>query len=528
MKSYFCISLVFLTIIIFQDYSSAIEPEEIVLTWQDDTKTTMTVTWRTEEPDARTYGMNKIEKIAREADTEIEFTEIRNNLLENGWQDAGYESPEYAFAHLAAGVMNYAQSDADFAYRILKNNWSTYSEEVGLEEELLPDRVEWNEIQDSGAENKLHYTVQSDAEVDIDEYNTLKPETYTFAETAAWLHRVQLNDLEPGTTYEVILERDGQQADSFIFRTAPTEKREITFIAGADTQSETRERKEMTELAATFDPEFVMIAGDLVMNGMAENEWDQWFKEWHELMITDEGRRVPVVPALGNHDVRGWIMGDFETDAAFYANRFNLPDPQRFYALEYGPGLALITLDSGHTSAFNEELDWFKDTGYYEGENHRVRDSHTGEQRDWLEQTLAEFQNSPWIMGHYHINAFATSPHYWEKPRYGRPLMHDHWIPLFEEYGVDLIHEGHGHRMKRTHPIRDMEINEDGVVYIGEGGWGTHMGEPEDMWFVDDKGSDHHFWKLTLEEGWETLKGVPIKWIDGEAVKGQEFTIEQR
>lgn len=73
------------------------------------------------------------------------------------------------------------------------------------------------------------------------------------------------------------------------------------------------------------------------------------------------------------------------------------------------------------------------------------------------------------------------------------------------------------------------EIKEygDGVIYIGEGGWGTHMGVPDQLWFAADKGSDHHFWFLNMDEGWNTLTGWPVKWINGAAVQGETFIIEQ-
>jgi acid phosphatase type 7 len=528
--------LFLLTVYTKAEPNSSSEPRQIVLTWQGDTQTTMTITWRTDEANARTYGIKLIEDAAKSASPEKSFVYVRTKLLSQGWEEAGYDSPEEAFIALAIGVKNYTGRDANFAYQFLLNNWTQYTENVGLEQELLPDRERWNETYDGVSENRLIYSSGSDLFEQADQYSgqeliskfsSATPESYTFPETSAWLHRVKLTGLDPGQTYSVLIKNESGTADPFTFRTAPTERDSLTFIAGADTQSQTRERKEMTALAASLDPEFVLISGDIVMRGMAENEWDAWFDEWHDLMITEEGRRVPVLPALGNHDVRGWIMGDFETDAAFYANRFNLPAPEKYYVIEYGDGLVLISLDTGHTSAFNEELDWFVDTGYYEGGPHRVRDSHDGQQANWLENTLQYHEDRPWIMAHYHVNAFATSPHYWEKPRYGRPLMHEHWIPLFEQYGLDLVHEGHGHRLKRTKPIKNLEIDDEGVVYIGEGGWGTHMGVPEDMWFVADKGSNHHFWKLSLNDGWSELTGWPVKWIEGNAVRGEKFTIEK-
>jgi acid phosphatase type 7 len=526
--------ITFLTLAAFGDAFSN-EPRQIVLTWQGDTQTTMTITWRTDEPAAETFGMKLINEAANELGEELSFEAVREELLENGWQQAGYESPENAFLALCVGVMNHTGRNAQFAYQFLLNNWTRYTEDVGLEEELLPDRQRWSAPHAGISENTLFYSSHLDAFngsdlLDADQLpehiHAVTPETYTFPETSAWLHRVELTGLEPGSTYSVQLQREDEASEPFTFRTAPADREAFTFIAGGDTQSETQERKEMTAHAATLDPEFVLMSGDIVMRGMDENAWDNWFDEWHDLMVTDEGRRVPIMPALGNHDVRGWIMGDFETDAAFFYNRFNLPDPQNYYVIEYGDGFVVITLDSGHTSAFNEELDWFVDTGYYEG-TQRVHDSHDGQQRNWLEATLQQYEDRPWLMAHYHINAFATSEHYWEKPRYGRLLMHEHWIPLFEQYGMNLVHEAHGHRLKRTHPVKNWEIDEDGVVYIGEGGWGTHMGVPEDLWFVADKGSDHHFWFLNLDEGWNTLTGWPVKWIDGNAVEGETFQIER-
>jgi len=532
----FTLSLV--SFIIFPLFTKAetTEPRQIVLTWQGDTKTTMTITWRTDDNNARTKGIKLIEDAYELHGDQIEFQNARQNLLNNGWEKSGYDSPEEAFIALAVGVMNYTNRDSRFAYQFLLNNWQNYVNRVGLELELQPERNRWNQLYDGLAENRLYFSDVADAFIqpfDFSDQNlpahiqVAQADSYTFPETTAWLHRVELVGLEPGRTYTVLIKSDNHAAEPFTFRTAPETRDSFSFIAGADTQSQTEQRKQMTTHAATLDPEFVLLSGDIVMRGMSEVEWDSWFDEWNDLMITEEGRRVPIIPALGNHDVRGWIMGDFETDAAFFYNRFNLPEPQNYYAIEYGDGFLIITLDSGHTSPFNEELEWFPNTGYYEGGPHMVHPSHDGQQRNWLEKTLTDHQDRKWKMIHYHINAFATSPHYWEKPRYGRRLMHEHWIPLFEEFGVDLVHEGHGHRLKRTHPVKGGEIHDDGVVYIGEGGWGTHMGKPEQMWFVADKGSDHHFWLLNFDDGWNTLTGWPVKWIDESAVNGQSFVLEK-
>jgi hypothetical protein len=48
-------------------------------------------------------------------------------------------------------------------------------------------------------------------------------------------------------------------------------------------------------MAAADDPAFVVLTGDLVEKGADEKLWDEWFDDWHELMITKDGRRVPIM-----------------------------------------------------------------------------------------------------------------------------------------------------------------------------------------------------------------------------------------
>ena len=43
---------------------------------------------------------------------------------------------------------------------------------------------------------------------------------------------------------------------------------------------------------------------------------------------------------------------------------------------------------------------------------------------------------------------------------------------MFERYNVDAVFEHHDHAFKRTHPLLDGRINENGIVYLGDGSWG--------------------------------------------------------
>ena len=64
-----------------------------------------------------------------------------------------------------------------------------------------------------------------------------------------------------------------------------------------------------------------------------------------------------------------------------------------------------------------------------------------------------------------------------------------HWVPLFERFNVDIALESDGHVLKRTVPIRDGQLDPDGVVYIGEGGLGVEQRTPDmSRWYLQPPG----------------------------------------
>lgn len=68
------------------------------------------------------------------------------------------------------------------------------------------------------------------------------------------------------------------------------------------------------------------------------------------------------------------------------------------------------------------------------------------------------------------------------------------WHPLFEQYDVGLVFENNDHTYRRTHYIRDGNINPWGIKYLGAGNWGTRT---RDIW------NSHTTWHL--EEAYGTV-----------------------
>lgn len=281
--------------------------------------------------------------------------------------------------------------------------------------------VTWRTDQ-KGEKSGVYFT--SDGNALIDNYQYHEAQTTSFKESAAFIHSAELTALNPGQTYWVVVETDGQKGSKFSFKTAPSKSGDVVFVMGADAQHLQTQMKVIREVlrkAAGDNPDFFVYSGDFVNAELSEYEWDLFFDMWDELMITADGRRIPLIPAMGNHEVVAGFGGSKET-APYYYNRFKLPEPQNYYSVQYGPDLTIISLDSSHSSPID------------------------GAQTAWLEKTLGEHQDSPWIIAHSHVGT-------WWGPSTAEVKIRSYWVPLFEKYGVDVVHAGHSHDYARTVPI---------------------------------------------------------------------------
>jgi acid phosphatase type 7 len=317
-------------------------------------------------------------------------------------------------------------------------------------------------------------------------WTTLEAETFTFSETSALLHTVELRDLDPGQKYYVVIEHP-EYPDKFHFQTMPDDRnrRELVFLAGGDSRSRRDVRQEMNELAAREEPDFIIFDGDFINTALDEQQWDEWFDDWHEQLITPDGRRIPVIPAIGNHEVDGSYLQP-RSKAPFYLNRFIVPEPRNWYVLELSPDLVLVTLDSDHLTEVTE-------------------------QTEWLDNTLEANRDKRWKLVQYHVAAWPSVRDFeGDLPR----KIRQHWIPVLERHNVDIVIEAHDHAYKKTVPIRNnSRDDENGIVYLGDGGWGAPIRDtknPEEYWWLEEAVKIDHFWKFTLSRDGSNLQVDPV------------------
>lgn len=297
--------------------------------------------------------------------------------------------------------------------------------------------------------------------------------------------RVYLNGLEPDTAYRF---RVGVDALDYGFRTMPaTLNRPIRFATGGDTRHRQDWMERVNRVALAYEPEFIVWGGDLAYaDGLADRvyRWQEWFDANYNALLNENRDVIPIVVAIGNHEVRGGYYtahADYEqTDefrdsiAPFFYSLFAFPGHPGWGALDFGDYLSFVILDTAHSNPI------------------------PGIQTEWLAGALAERSHFTHLFPVYHVPAFPS-----HRPYDGRfaAEIREHWIPLFEEHGVRIAFENHDHTYKRTHPIRGEAVADDGIIYFGDGAWGVGVrsGDSKDEWYIDQFASERHAIIVTLD-----------------------------
>ena len=309
-------------------------------------------------------------------------------------------------------------------------------------------------------------------------------ETHIFPFSERYVHRVALNRLKPGTSYQI---RFGEYQTVYTFRTMPDQATEPIKIAiGGDTMHARELLEKTNSQVAMQDPDFVIMGGDLAYeNGSARNveRVFDWFEACKNTLITENNRIIPIVAAIGNHEVAvGYYSSrrfsgsdqDRERYAPYFYSLFAFPGQPGYNVLDFGDYLSLFILDSGHTNSIS------------------------GKQARWLESELGKRDKVMHIIPVYHVPAYPSVR------RYNRRLPRNirrHWLPLFENHNVSVAFENHDHAYKRTPPIKNRRVDEAGIVYIGDGAWGVRVRETHpaaSTWYLEKAIAQRHFVLLTI------------------------------
>ncbi len=111
-------------------------------------------------------------------------------------------------------------------------------------------------------------------------------------------------------------------------------------------------RVALVQAIADVNPAFICFTGDIVYNGFDINDWKVWDNEtsiWRD-------KKIPVYPALGNHD----LHGDEKIALGNYFQRFPDLKNSRYYSVRAANTL-ILALDSSLAEADGPQGQWLAD-----------------------------------------------------------------------------------------------------------------------------------------------------------------------
>jgi hypothetical protein len=291
-----------------------------------------------------------------------------------------------------------------------------------------------------------------------------------------------LDDLLPGTTYYYGVGHDGydpaapeHRATITSFRTAPALPERFVFTAFGD-QGVGRDAAAVDRLLLREKPAFHLHAGDIcyadaagrgtASDGYDPTTWDAFLRQSEPV-----ARSVPWMVTTGNHDMEAWYSPD---GYGGQLARFSLPEtgfaPRTTpgaYTFTYG-NVGVVALDANDVS-----YEIPANLGYTEGR-----------QTAWLKRTLGALRAADdvdFVVVFFHHCVYSTSAHASDGG------VRAEWLPLFAEYRVDLVINGHNHVYERTDAVKDGEVGRavpiggstdparDGTVYVTAGGGGRDL-----------------------------------------------------
>jgi hypothetical protein len=261
---------------------------------------------------------------------------------------------------------------------------------------------------------------------DVAEHTLTQIETVQI-DAGHFVHRATLTGPLPETRY-VYRVRSGDAASAtFSFRTAPLHDTPFAVAWWGDSQVGPGVLQQLIPSMLAHGVDWMGVVGDLVSSGASLYDWQTyWFGA---LEFRNIAQTHPALFARGNHDGEHPYCYAYST----------LPGNGSWYAFDYGNS-RFIFLDSEAPTGTSPE------------------------QHAWLQDELArpETQNAMFRVVCFHKLPYANL---WNGGGYtGEPWVRSDWVPLFRQFNVDLVINGHAHNYNRG--------TTNGVTYTVVGGGG--------------------------------------------------------
>ena len=272
--------------------------------------------------------------------------------------------------------------------------------------------------------------------------------------STTYIHEGTVTGLTPNTKYEYrVGYGNDRRSDWYSLETAGASVYDVLIYP--DSQSgDYSQWEEIVKDSAHRNPRTALYIsmGDLVDNGEQAYQWRTWLNSIRPLSAN-----VPLATTLGNHEMYtlDWKM----REPYAYLNYFAVPPNgneifnRRYYSYDFGD-VHYVVLD----------------TQLYESNHEDNHDTHHPDLYDvqiqWLRQDLAA-NIKKWTVVLMHRDPFQYA---FDRPGASRDVGFNEegvlFMPIFDEFNVDLVLSAHLHSYRNRGHVRNFERDASGPLYI--------------------------------------------------------------
>lgn len=371
------------------------------------------------------------------------------------------------------------------AYSSMSKNEAMYVRQIITADSTKSRTIMW---QSASAENGaiVEYRVKGKEQISSAPATN---EQFTDDKITTYLHSVMLSNLTANTKYEYRVGYGDKRSEWHDFATAG--KGQFKAIIFPDSQSnDYRGWANLVQAAGRANPDaaFFVNMGDLVDNGEDHTQWRAWFDSVQGMID-----RIPVAPLLGNHETYdlNWKVRMPEA----YLNLFSLPAngsqerKNQYYSYDY---------DDVHFVVLNTQM----------GEMEQFQPGLLETQIEWFKNDISK-TNKKWkvVLMHKDVLTYAFKNR--TDRQAGISDIGQAFMPLFDQYDVDVVLTAHLHTYRNRGHIQNFERSARGPLYIltGVAGnvrypelWADH---PLDVTVAPQPETDNY---MTLEVSGNTLR----------------------
>lgn len=236
------------------------------------------------------------------------------------------------------------------------------------------------------------------------------------------IHAVTISGLQPNTKYYYqAISGSFTSSVEYFYTAKPDNVRKLDFLSYGDCGFNNSVQNTVGALMATQSVDLALVVGDVDQN--VGNDYDvRYFQRYKDML-----KHTCHFTAIGNHDV---MTNNTNYTDAFHLLHNNPANSEKYYSFTWG-NAKFITIDGNSDySVGSAQYLWLQN-------ELKCND------REW---TFLFFHQPPWSNGWDISYNIPLTPFYHYE---GNADMRNSIVPLFEQYHVDFVMNGHTHNYER-------------------------------------------------------------------------------